>query len=279
MYLILAPSMTTTSLSEITLSETETENVLRSLKFEKASGPDGISNRILREASHELSQPLCDLFNASLLRRKVPSTWKISNHLSTFFADDTSLYIIIENPLVAAQQLQTDIQTITSHYGQTSGLSHSTHQSVINEDESDIIKSNKEIVMILLDCIREGMKDKMRECRGWSCHESVFIVKLLTRNDTNTKTLVDLGVLELLVEMARTGDEGEQYESVSALWALCFDEDNQLLITGKPELGVVDVLVDLKSSKNEKIKNACNGALWTLRDALKKTVVENYKKI
>jgi hypothetical protein len=33
----------------------------------------------------------------------------------------------------------------------------------------------------------------------------------LARNDTNTKTLVDLGVLELLVEMARIGDEGEQY--------------------------------------------------------------------
>jgi hypothetical protein len=35
----------------------------------------------------------------------------------------------------------------------------------------------------------------------------------------------------------------------------------------------------LKSSENEKIKKACNGALWTLRDALKKTVVEKYKKI
>ena len=63
------------------------------------------------------------------------------------------------------------------------------------------------------------------------------------------------------------------------MWALCFDEDNQSLITGKPELDVVDLLVDLKSSENEKIKKACNGALWTLRDALKKTVVEKYKKI
>jgi hypothetical protein len=59
---------------------------------------------------------------------------------------------------------------------------------------------------------------------------------------------------------------------------LCFDEENQLLITGKPELGVVDVLLDLESSENEKIKNACNGALWTLRDALKKADAEKYKK-
>ncbi|XP_060569404.1 uncharacterized protein LOC132727835, partial [Ruditapes philippinarum] len=151
--------------------------------------------------------------------------------------------------------------------------------AIIKEEECDIIKSNKEIVMHLLDCIRKGMKDKMRICEGWSCQECVFIVKLLARNDTNIKTLVELGALELLVEMARIGDEDEQYESVSALWALCFDEDNQSLITGKPELEVVDLLVDLKSSKNKKIKNVCNGALWTLRDVLKKTVVEKYKKI
>jgi hypothetical protein len=87
----LGPSMTTTSLSEITLTETETENVLRSLNLEKASGPDGISNRILREASHELSQPLCDLFNASLLRRKVPSTWKVAHVSAIFKKGDSSL--------------------------------------------------------------------------------------------------------------------------------------------------------------------------------------------
>ncbi|XP_053381902.1 uncharacterized protein LOC128549332 [Mercenaria mercenaria] len=93
------------------------------------------------------------------------------------------------------------------------------------------------------------------------------------------ETLVDLGALELLVELGRTGDQTEQNESVAALWALCFDEDNQSLITGKAELGVVDLLVDLKHSENDSIKNSCNGALWTLRDALKKSVCEKYKKI
>jgi hypothetical protein len=78
--------MTTTSLSELTLTETETENVLRSLNIEKASGPDGISS----EASHELSQPLCDLFNASLLCRKVPSTWKVAHVSAIFKKGDSS---------------------------------------------------------------------------------------------------------------------------------------------------------------------------------------------
>ena len=68
-------------------------------------------------------------------------------------------------------------------------------------------------------------------------------------------------------------------ESVSALWKLCFDEENQTFITREQELGVVDLLVDLKCSENEKIKKACNGALWTLRNALKKSNLTKYKKI
>ena len=41
----------------------------------KAAGPDGISNRILRE----LSYPLCSLFNKSLQTGTFPNSWKLSN--------------------------------------------------------------------------------------------------------------------------------------------------------------------------------------------------------
>lgn len=150
---------------------------------------------------------------------------------------------------------------------------------IINEKECEIIAVNKDIVMILLDCLRKSLKNKLRRCKGWSSKECGFTVKLLARNDANMKMLVDLGALELLVELGKTGDKAEQYESVAALWALCFDGDNQTLICGKPELEVVDLLVDLKSSDNGNIRKACNGALWTLRDALKKTVIEKYRKI
>jgi hypothetical protein len=43
------------------------------------------------------------------------------------------------------------------------------------------------------------------------CYISIPAVKLLARNDANMKTLVDLGALELLVEMAKIGDDGEQF--------------------------------------------------------------------
>ena len=45
----------------------------------KASGPDGISNRILKELSHELSSPYCSLFNQSLRSGIFSSPYKDAN--------------------------------------------------------------------------------------------------------------------------------------------------------------------------------------------------------
>ena len=53
-------------LSSIILTPAEIEIVLKSLSVGKAVGPDGISNKILRELSVELSLPFCSLFNQSL---------------------------------------------------------------------------------------------------------------------------------------------------------------------------------------------------------------------
>ena len=45
----------------------------------KASGPDTINNRILRDLAHPLSTPLKDLFNFSLEKGQVPIIWKQAN--------------------------------------------------------------------------------------------------------------------------------------------------------------------------------------------------------
>ena len=47
--------------------------------FAKASGTDGLSNRVLRELSKELSVPYCSLFNQSLRVGTVPSAYKEAN--------------------------------------------------------------------------------------------------------------------------------------------------------------------------------------------------------
>ena len=45
----------------------------------KAAGPDNIPPRILKEFAYELSDPLADMFNLSLVSATIPSYWKSAN--------------------------------------------------------------------------------------------------------------------------------------------------------------------------------------------------------
>ena len=77
--LFLPAATVITPLSNIILSPLEVESVLKTLPIAKASGPNGLSNRILRELSEELSIPYCSLFNQSLRAGIVPSSFKEAN--------------------------------------------------------------------------------------------------------------------------------------------------------------------------------------------------------
>ena len=63
-------------LSNIVLTSDEVESVLKSLSVGKAVGPDGISNRVLKELSREISPALCGFFNHSLHTGIVPDCFK-----------------------------------------------------------------------------------------------------------------------------------------------------------------------------------------------------------
>ena len=63
-------------LSNIVLTSDEVESVLKSLPVGKAIGPDGISNRVLKELSREISPALCGFFNQSLHTGIVPDSFK-----------------------------------------------------------------------------------------------------------------------------------------------------------------------------------------------------------
>ena len=67
------------NLDSISTTPQEGEIMLKALKSGKAAGPDAINNRILKELSRPLSFPLCDLFNFSLSKGKVPAIWKEAN--------------------------------------------------------------------------------------------------------------------------------------------------------------------------------------------------------
>ena len=66
-------------LRHLILTPAHIEVILKSLPTRKAAGPDGISNRILRELAVELSYPLCSLFNQSLQTGTFPDSWMLSN--------------------------------------------------------------------------------------------------------------------------------------------------------------------------------------------------------
>ena len=67
---------TDTQLREIELSEHDVANCLKNLDPSKASGPDGIPARLLKECSQQIAPSLCSLFNLSLQTSWIPSEWK-----------------------------------------------------------------------------------------------------------------------------------------------------------------------------------------------------------
>ena len=79
------------NLESTTLSPDEVKCILKSLPVGKATGPDGVSNRILSELANGLSSPICDLFNQSLRQGDVPDCFKESHVCPIHKGGDQSL--------------------------------------------------------------------------------------------------------------------------------------------------------------------------------------------
>ena len=80
------------NLNSISTSPSEVASTLKSLQLGKATGPDAINNRILKELATPLSFPLSDLFNFSLATGKVPQMWKEANVTPIFNPSVVSNY-------------------------------------------------------------------------------------------------------------------------------------------------------------------------------------------
>ena len=64
---------------------------VKSFQLGKATGPDAINNRVLKELVQPLSFPLSDLFYFSLTSGKVPLISKEANVTTIFKKDDPSV--------------------------------------------------------------------------------------------------------------------------------------------------------------------------------------------
>ena len=69
----------TTHLENVQITEHEITAALKTLKLGKATGPDNINNRVLKELLEQLANPLSKLFNKSISSGKLPSQWKFAH--------------------------------------------------------------------------------------------------------------------------------------------------------------------------------------------------------
>ena len=70
---------TENQLCDVNIDEQEIIKILKDLDINKATGPDGICNRVLRECALVLSYPLSLIFNKLISNGHFPSCWKVAH--------------------------------------------------------------------------------------------------------------------------------------------------------------------------------------------------------
>ncbi|CAB3981174.1 Hypothetical predicted protein [Paramuricea clavata] len=83
-------SPTDCNLSELTLSPDDVAAALHGLDINKATGPDEIPPRILKECAHQIAPSLCLLFKQSLRHGSLPEKWKLANIIPVHKKGDIS---------------------------------------------------------------------------------------------------------------------------------------------------------------------------------------------
>ncbi len=71
--------LTDQRLSNVTFEVDQVFRILSSLDTNKATGPDGIGNRLLKECANTLAIPLTDIYNKSMNDMVFPDDWKLSH--------------------------------------------------------------------------------------------------------------------------------------------------------------------------------------------------------
>ena len=72
----LLPEPTYARLKQIDITTSDVRDILKSLNISKASGPDLVSPRLLKEGANQLSTPLSKFFNRLINSGQFPQAWK-----------------------------------------------------------------------------------------------------------------------------------------------------------------------------------------------------------
>ncbi|CAC5383014.1 unnamed protein product [Mytilus coruscus] len=139
-----------------------------------------------------------------------------------------------------------------------------TLADLVNESESEMIKSNDEIIEFLMRTISMAIDTDNRA--SWSLMELSRIVRQVARNDNNKRTVVQHGAVPLLMRINKSGNIEEQREAVRAIWTLSFDKQNKTEMIEKKEWNVIETLEKMSQSSDETVKKISKQALWTMKD-------------
>ena len=78
-------------LDSIETNVNEVFRILKSLSIDKASGPDNIGNRILKNCASALAPPISLIINRSLESGVFPTQWKLSNVVPVYKKGDKQI--------------------------------------------------------------------------------------------------------------------------------------------------------------------------------------------
>ena len=78
------------SMPEFEINVCGVQKLLHTIKPNKASGPDSIPCRVLKEAANELAPALADIFNSTLPVRTLPDDWKTAHVAPAFKKGNTN---------------------------------------------------------------------------------------------------------------------------------------------------------------------------------------------
>ena len=78
-------------IGDLSCSVEEVTKLLQSIDVNKASGPDNIPPRVLKECAMELALPLTIFFNFTLSRGNIPTDWKVANVVPIFKSGKNNL--------------------------------------------------------------------------------------------------------------------------------------------------------------------------------------------
>ena len=83
-------------LNRVNITSTDVRDILKSLNPSKASGPDIISPRLLREGANQLCTPLSKFFNRLIISGQYPQAWKYANVTPVYKREISSCLIITD---------------------------------------------------------------------------------------------------------------------------------------------------------------------------------------